>query len=390
MSFLRWAVVALVVLVALVAASLTAEPGVWRDAVQWARTYRETSAQRAATCPVLVGQPLPGNPREAYERVGLTVLALNAAERQQLRTFAEGRAESDEQALDLVAKLPADALRLLRQSARMDGTMFSAGNLGRRDAAGAFLDQHLMLDAILVLSRHAASESERVHAWLDALACGWDLAGSELPVYSLVGLTVVGRAMDVADDQWLQELSPKTLREVCDALAAVDAATPVRVDLDSLIADMVLLVDEAEELQPSDIGLRSIYQAWQNGFSIEGEAIERVSRAIEQVKAFRDATPPAEEWASRRERLQRLVKDDELCNSDMMWGYLSFVLESEQSRRECVASVRVLRMALAERSGERLALRDPLGAGAIQVERQGETVRIFCAAGKPERRVVVK
>lgn len=386
MSVIRWTLIALVLLAALVAASLTAEPGAWSDSVQWARGFRETSAARAATCPVLVGEPLPGNPLDAYERLGRLVLALDAPEREQLHAFAEHRSEDSEQALALVAKVPVDALDALRQLTRMGGKMYAPANLGTRDSFSVFGDQHVLFDALLILARYAESEPERMHAWLDVVACGWDLAGSEVPVHSLVGLMAAGRAMDVADDEWVMTLSPDGLRVLSEALAKVDAATPECIDLELGLAAMVLFVDEADELQPGDIGLRSVYQSWQNAFSLENEAIERVSRTVEQVRAFLDSTPLHEGWASRSQRLQRLVKEDELSNADLMSGYLSYVFEGEQSRRECLANLRLLRMAMAKRLGEDLALPDPLGEGAIGVANQGDDVRFFSVGGA-ERRV---
>ncbi|MFT4513229.1 MAG: hypothetical protein ACI91B_001931 [Planctomycetota bacterium] len=384
MSALRWTLAALVLLAALVVVSLSAEPGTWRDTAHWARGFRDTSAARAATCPVLIGKPLSGNPRPTYEKLGQLVMALDASERDQLHAFAVHHSEDSEQALALVAKLPADALNALRQLARMDGKMYAPANLGSRDVA-LFGDQLVLFDALLAVARYASTEQERIYAWLDVVACGWDLAGAEVPLQTLVGLMEVGRAMEVADDEWLMTLSPDSLRELSEALAKVDAATPVCFDLETVIADLVLLVDEADELQPGDIGLRSIYQSWQNAFSIEDEAIERVSRTVDQVRTFLDATPSSEGWASRSARLQRLVKDDEQCNTDLMASYLNYVFAGELSRRECVANLRLLRMAAGKRLGEDLILPDPLGDGPLGVEDRDDYARFFSAGGIDRR-----
>lgn len=385
MSFIRWTLATLVVLAFLVAASLTAEPGVWREAVHWARGFRELSSKRAATCPVLVGESVPGDPREAYELIGQRVIALDVKERAQLRAFAERRVADPELALALVAKVPVDSLEALRQLVRMDGKMYSASNLGLREPVSVFGDQHVLIDALLVLARYATTEEQRMHAWLDAIACGLDLAGSELPIQCLYGLMIAGRVMDVADDAWVMRLSLDGLRVLGDALAKVDAATPVCVDLQTVIADLVLLVDETDDLQPVDVGMRSIYQSWQNAFSVEDEAIERVSRTVEQVRAFLDGTPSIESWASRRQRLQQLVKEDAMLNADLMSSYLNYVFESEQGRREFVINLRLLRMVITAKLGEELVLADPLGEGAIGVAHEGGYVRFFSAGGAERR-----
>ena len=361
----------------------------------WAREFRQASAARSATCPVLVGDPVPGDPRQAYDLLTTKQLALTSDEREQLRMFAEfGAAGATEDAardgMALAAKVPADLLDQIRKVARMDGTMYDAAKLGVRDTSRWLGDQQVLFDALLVQARFAEAEHERIALWLDTLACGLDLAGTELPIQSLVGLITVERALDVADAGWVAALSEQGIERLRIALEAADAATPMRLDLESNLADMVLLVDEADELEPADVGLRSVYQAWQNAFSVKGEAIERVSRLVQQVRAFVAESPESEAWPIRRKRLERLVQVDAASNRDMMFSYLGHVVEAEQSRRECLARLRLLRLELAERAGAELALPDPLGDGSIQVGRQGDLVQFFCDGGSPERRMRTK
>ena len=396
MSPLRWTLLGLFLLTAFVVASLTAKPSEWGQTVQWARQWRDAAAkspagQHAATCPVLVGDPLPGDPRTAYELAGSLAAGVARETRDRLHMLSQTSsvsAATSTEALALVAELPAAALDELRRSVRMAGTMYAAEELGRRLVGNAFGDQEVLVDALLVLARHATSETERVAAWLDALACGWDRAGKVVLVERLLGVVMVSKALDVADEQWLDTLSDVSLQQLRDALAAVDQATPLGTDLQSVVAHLVLMVSELPDLQVDDLGLVSIYQLWQNGFSVVDAGIERAARLAEQVRNFEQQAPATAPWPQRRAALQQLVAADKLCNSDMRFGYLGFASEAEQNRRESITRMRFLRLALACRLGESLQLDDPLGSGPLGMVRDGAKVRFFSAEPGCERIVV--
>lgn len=377
MSVLRCTLFGLLLLAAFVVASLTAEPGAWREAVDWARTYRRASTAEVATCPVLIGAEHPGDARASYDHAGNLALRVAYEDREALRATLLDATSTREQALALVAGLPQDAMRELRRATRQSGKVFSAARLGTRTDGLPFGDVVVLCDAVLVLARHARSEQERLHAWLDAVACGWDMAGSELPVAELLGLVVVERAMEVADAHWLQALSSDRLRQLSVALAKVDDAIPVTIDLRTTTAHMVLMVDESGDLQPFDIGMRSIYQSWDNLFSIKDAAIDRIGRLVAQVQMFLRETPRVEAWSARKRRLARLVFEDQLCNEDLGSGYLSFALASEQNRRGNVAKLRLLRMAVAHLLEQELVLADPLGDGMLRVARGAGPVRFL-------------
>jgi hypothetical protein len=375
----------LCLLAAFVVASLTAEPGSWHDTVMWAREFRHARPARAASCPVLVGDGLPGDSRQAYERagqlcIGITPEAvLSPAERQRLRDIASqpSRATACDQAL--LAKVPAAAIEELRRSVRSNGGMHDSERLGRRPPGSVFGDQEVLIDALLIQAVRAPSESAKLEAWLDVFACGWDLAGSALPIESMWGLVIVVRALDLAGEAWLQALSPLAQRQLGEALAKVDAATPVCIDLQGVVADMVLWVDEAPDLRAADIGMRSPLPLWRHGFSVERAAIDKVTRVHEQVSRFLRDTDAQAAWPVRRLALQQLVDEDRSHSDYMMSGYLSFALEGEQQRRECVARMRLLRVAIAVHLGESLQLPDPLGEGALSQSRDGDRVRLASA-----------
>lgn len=385
MSPLRWTLLGLCLLAAFVVASLTAEPGSWQDTVKWARQFRDARPVLAASCPVLVGDGLPGDPRQAYERAGqlccgITPEAgLTPEERQRLRDVASqpSRATASDQAL--LAKVPAAALEELRRSVRSNGGMHDSERLGRRLTGRVFGDQEALIDALLIQAVRAPSETAKLEAWLDVFACGWDLAGSALPIEEMWGLVLVARALDLAGESWLQALSPPAHRQLAVALTKVDAATPVCIDLQRVVADMVLLVDEVPELRVADIGLRSSLPLWRHGFSIERAAIHKVTHVHEQVTRFLRDTDAQAAWPVRRLALQQLVDEDRSHSDYMMSGYLSFALEGEQKRRECVARMRLLRMAIAVHLGESLQLPDPLGEGALAQSRDGDRVRLASA-----------
>ena len=53
MTLVRWTLAALLVLAALITASLTAAPGTWLETVQWAREFRKTDDTMVRVPPYL-------------------------------------------------------------------------------------------------------------------------------------------------------------------------------------------------------------------------------------------------------------------------------------------------------------------------------------------------
>jgi len=377
MSVLRWMLSLLLVFAALVIASLTAGPDSWHRAVEWARQWRTDSPTAKPTCPVLVGAPLPGDARSRYARAAELARAIDIDDRQALRAVLDKPAPSAAEAMAIVARLPAKALAEQSRAARTSGNLQFARRLGGREQL-PLIDFMALCDALLVTARYAETAELRVDAWLDALACGWDFAGMEVAVGELYGLMIVERSLAIADDAWLRSLSPECLAQLATALAKVDAAAPLVSDLQTQVASMVLLVEEADDLQPHDIGLRSIYETWENLFSVKDAAIERVALLDEQVKAFCSATPPNEIWPAREARLKDLVLADEQANPDLAFNYLHSVLRSEQERRRNVTRMRLLRMAVAHLRGDELALMDPFDEVPLSVA-QGDGFVQFCS-----------
>lgn len=387
MSVLRWVLSLLVVFAALVAASLTAEPDSWHGTVRRAQQWRTASVTAKVTCPVLVGEPLVGDVRSRYERAANLARAIDMDDRHALRAMLDKPAPSAAAAMAVVARLPEVALAEHRRAARTDGNLSFARQLGGREQL-PLLDFMVLCDALLVTARYAETAEQRLTAWLDAIACGWDFAGMEVRVGELYGLMIVERSLGVADETWLRSLSPECLEQLDSALAKVDAATPMVADLNNLVASMVLMVAEAPDLQPHDIGLRSVYDAWENMFSVQDAGIERIGLLDEQVQAFCRATPTRETWQARKTRLGQLVHADRQANRDLTHNYLGHLIKSEQERRSNITRLRLLRMAVAQLRGAEVVLMDPFGDGPLVAERGRGAVRFASVEGSLTLRLV--
>ncbi|MFN3241601.1 MAG: hypothetical protein ACE37K_08835 [Planctomycetota bacterium] len=360
MSTLRWALLALTVLTLLVVASLTADSNGWSQDVRWARSRLDRMAASSHTCPVLLGDPLPGDARRTYRQAGRAMLGVPNQLGERLRAALEDRGGDADEALQLAAQLPAEALQKLRDAARTEGSMFWRAAFGTARDWDPLYGLMPLVDGVLVRARFATQPTVRVDEWTVALATGVDLCGHSTAVGKMMGALVVERTVAVADARWLTGLPEAERRRAADALAAAEPTLPVEVDLAPVLVDLVTLVERGNPTA-EDLGFANPYQLWQYGFSAWHAGVERVGRAIGQLQAFEAATPTSESWPSRRARLAALQELDERSNPDLFWRYFQVAVDCEQARRECVAGLRELRVALARSLGdEPPQLDDPL------------------------------
>ena len=390
MSPLRWTLLALFVLAALVVASLTAEPSEWAKAVQWANQSMPRIASEFAGCPVLRGRALPGSPREHYERAARLAAAVDRELVEQLRAFAAGESRPAEGALAARDRLPAAALAEVRLACRVGGSSFDVEAVGRSCGDYPPFDALLALvDGLIIESQHGADAAVRARAWLDALACAVDVASFELPIASMPGITMLRRVADAGDDAFLAGLDEVWLGRVAAALASADAAMPEHHAHELSAVHLVRLLRSGVDLDPIDIGLASRMQAWRSGFSLTRDGIGRACALVADLAAFEDACEAATRWPARRQLLQRLVAADRERNSDMFFHYLGDADYIEEQRRAAIAALRILRVAVAHHAHTALpVLADPLGEGDLEVLDSGDG-SIVCrsVAGHLQRRV---
>ena len=383
MSALRWTLLAIAVVVAMVAASLTAAPNQWRQAVDWAEQRYLLLQTTASSCPVLVDASIPSASRPLYEDAARLGATIDSATAQELRSLAAGDVPraSASAAIDALEQVPVKALQLLEQATRADEATFDFSVIGERHSSSLpFSDLMPLCDALIVRARYVDRDQDRLQAWLSSVACGIDMAGGEVPVMAAIGCIIVGRTAQAATGDWLQSLSPESLATLQQALALADAALPVETPLVNGVVHYVLLLDRNESIEPGEVGFASRLQTWGHGFSVWHAAADRVVRAFEAVQAFEQATPEHEPWSLRRRRLSELVAQEGRCNGDLFGGgFLNHTLEFAELRRDAVTRLRLLRLAVAYLLADELPrLADPLGDGQIRVEVDGD--RLHCAS----------
>jgi len=360
MSTLRWALLALTILTLLVIASLTADSGGWSQDVRWARQRLDRIEASAYVGPVLHGEAVAGDVRGAYAKAGARLRGVDHAPFEALRRILEREHASRDEALAAAARLPEEALQLLRDATRIEGAMFRRATFGARGSWDPLYDVLSLVDGVLVRAKHLPDPSARVDEWLVALATGADLSGLEFPLGKMMGGIVLDRTSQVASTPWLEALPVAERRRVARALERVEPGLPVEVDLAAALVDLTMVIERGDPTA-EDLGFSSPYQLWQYGFSAWHAGVERVGRAIEQLQAFERATPPNERWPERRERLQRLEDLDQQANPDLHFRYFGVSVACEEKRRENVAALRQLRVAVAESLGEQPPqLDDPL------------------------------
>jgi hypothetical protein len=360
----RWWLLGLAVVAAMVAASLTAPPAEWTTVVQWA-TARRAELDRAKTpCPVLAGDPGPGDAGQWYadaQRRG-SVLAADGAERlARLRGDPAAWPLTDGDREVLAALAPAVAA--LRAGAR--------AAVDRRDEPCAdCLGLLPVVDALLVAALDPRSEpANAVEALLDALACGIDLTARREPLWQLVGVRCVTVALEAIDDTWI------------DALPGAPLAA------DAIVHVVEVLASDAA-LEPGDLGMRDGWIAWRHGFSVRRSGIARAVVLAGAVQRFERAVPLDAPWPLRQTRLRELVAQDRAQNRDLFVPFLAGIDAGEEDRRRASAALRVLRLAVAVAAGLPLPeLADPLAGAPLLATPEGRRVHCRAPSGAAERRV---
>lgn len=364
-------------LAAMVVASVQSAPGDWQAAVRWAQQRRTTFV--APDRPSLPSGPLPGDAGAGYaDAVRLAGPTPGTCDWWSVLDTSDEPVLSAEHAAALAALAPAFlALGAATQAPRTIAV----------DAADWF-EVRSLATALLVRGRARAEADELAAADVaTALACAVDLAAVATPVAHLLAFTLMQSIDQAASDAWLARLTEAARARLAEATALADASLPRVSELPAEIAVQLveMLADEAE-LRPEQIGLGSAWFAWRHGFSIVRDGRARACELVAAVREFEAAGGETDPWSVRAPRLRQLVEQERANNRDMQLSYLHGVFEAEEARREAVARLRLLRLALAAHRGLPLpTLADPLGGGSLAVARDAGGLQLGAANGLQRR-----
>ncbi|MBL9079673.1 MAG: hypothetical protein JNL08_19370 [Planctomycetes bacterium] len=354
------------------AASLFAQPMGWPQALAWAEAH--VAAWRAADreCPVLDGATVPGSSYQGYAAAVALLGRVGALDPTRLTEVAE--AMGTQQVLapadqELLRRLE-PALAALREAAHRSG---GPGSWPGPETTGddvPWLDVLPLVDGLRLAAREHARAGRHEAArqtLLDGLAVGADLAHGIVPVCARIGDVIVERMLGEFDEAWLAAAGDEPLARLAAALAAVDAALPLVHDpLGDAAATFVLALARRERWTAGDLGLPSALIAWRHGFSVRHYGMSLATQEVEAAIAFAAATPAAEPWPQRRARLAVVAAASRRARIGAWPGFAEHVVEAEEHRREVVARLRLLRLAVDWHRGVRSEpLADPFGDGPL-------------------------
>ncbi|MFK7741092.1 MAG: hypothetical protein AB8H80_12300 [Planctomycetota bacterium] len=407
MSPLRWTFLGLLVLAVLVTVGLVAGPGSWDADRRWAQErYQEEQQATRVGCPVLVDSESGADqdPRSvckllrAAAELGQDVSQeLRDALEQAVEAMPSSAEAASAEAAALIARLPEGALATLRLAVRREGTPFSAAERGSLGAAWPMAGVHPLMCALLLQARHAQPAAARVDALLDLVAVGVDLSYAESEVLRVIGLVELERGLEAwRCDGWLDRLPVAEQARLARGLALAERSVREPCDPSWAVASWLLALDENRDAGPAQLGYSTL-SAWQHGFSPWHAAADDAHRSLELLRASKRAAPADDAWPQRRQRLAELARIEGLelgrGRSRLASGLYQHVLDFEEGRRGAVLQLRLLLVEVSLRTGRPAPeLRDPLGAGMLQVERDrgGEHVVVYGADPKARREFVLR
>jgi hypothetical protein len=376
MTVMRGVLLGIALVLAMVVASVRAEPDRWPGVVRWASVQAALARGEVPPCPVLAEFPLAGEREQGYADAIRLLRTCDRGWGERLQALATERAAWPLRTDDrdcLLAMGP--ALDTLRTTVRGPCT----GSLAIRDG-------ELLLDAVralVVLARERNSTAEATvaiavardqFAQVDLLA---RLCGS-------LGLELVAAGLD---ERWLAAGSSEDLTAFAVAIAQAD---PARLPCLAPAATCAGIVDHlagASDIDPAVLGMRSPLAAWRHGFSLRRAGMDRALALAADVQRFDVGTPAGETWPDRRVRLQELVDREAAASGNAWMSWYAGLVEHEVAARRGVAALRLLRVAVAARLEQPLPeLGDPFGSGPLRIERGPDGGFATSASEPPMRR----
>ncbi len=394
MSIVRWTLLVVLVLGAMLVASLSADSHGWQASVRWASERAAQWRREAPECPVLHGEAKAGSSRAGYEAAARLAAGVNGKQLDRLRELVEATGDAglptaeDRELLATLAPA-AEALRVAAHQQGTDGGGVTPAAWPTSDGLFELLGLHA---ALLLQARDQTRNGDLVGAFdclLDGLACGVDLTTFETPLVQSIGAFVVQKIVLAFEEALLQQADIALLARLADALAKADAALTVESRMPAQAAvHVVSMLREKPVVDAQDLGMATPLCAWRHGFSVRRSGMARAEQLTALVQRFERESTPSETWPSRRLRLLAVVAEDRANNSDLFSPFLERAVELEEQRREASAHLRLLRLAVAfHRRAPLPDLQDPLGEGALTVTTAGDSAT-FASVGHGIERVL--
>ncbi|MBL8724702.1 MAG: hypothetical protein JNK49_11685, partial [Planctomycetes bacterium] len=238
-----------------------------------------------------------------------------------------------------------------------------AGHVGTANLLDARTVVNLAMFEVRAL-RHRGDLRSAVRLSLDAAAFARDLHRRGTLIDQMIGAACVAIA---THEHWpepaLAQLGPAELADLDRGLERLDHDLPLVADQDGDLAFCLAVLDT----DPQDADwLPGRTAAWRYGFSTRWMLADGILCKASLDRELACASELA--WPQRKELLERRCGEVAASGNPVLAMMVPNAAAAEQSLRESVALVRLLRLSVARhRQGELPALRDPLGLGPFVV-----------------------
>jgi hypothetical protein len=338
----------------------------WQEVEAWrARAQRDMEARDTKRVPA-TGEARDGLAFAEY----LRAFALAPAGSDWQRPI-DTREDLPREEADALVRQLAPAVAAMRAGARSaDARRYVDWKSAEPVPAKSLLQARGIVNVAVLQARALLAEArarEAVELLLDAATFGADYVHSPLLVERMIGcaLTVIATGEAWRDDD-LRMLDAAALELLDAGLARIDARLERAPNC--LEGEALWLASRAGDLGWS-------LHAWRHGFSWRWQVADAVLRQAAACERLRVGT--VADWPARQAQLAAEVQDLEASGNPLFLG-LANLLSAEVSQRQALASVRLLRLAVAHHRGDdRLELRDPAGADLLErsVGERGVTFR---------------
>ncbi|HEX6811943.1 MAG TPA: hypothetical protein VF384_10010 [Planctomycetota bacterium] len=317
-----------------------------------AQFVAEFDAQQAALPPreALYGETLAGNACDDYAAASKSLAAAEVSWRQLPRSrdwtkeLTLRRKPLSDAARCTIAPALDQALRSIRQGTRR-------ANVRPRDHRVDFL----LLDAVIedATRRAFAARDGRLLAelFLDQWTLRGDMCGhawTQSPAFR---------------DEWLPVLGPEAAAWFASVLQRLDERTPLVASARRYIATGAR---DVADLTPMQQSFTQGLQAWNYGFDSYWRSLVVCDRLRENLG---ELEPPAQDWSKRQAQIDVFGSVIDEPAGAWVDAIPCMVHGEERFRRQVLANLRLLRLAVAFMHGLELPqLADPLGPGIIEVE----------------------